>query len=95
MRTIWKYPVSADKQFSLDIPKGAQFLDVQTQGETPVMWFRVESENPPESWHFAVVGTGQPTPDDAEGDDWWHLGTFQMFGGAMVWHLFQRNDWGE
>jgi hypothetical protein len=91
MRTIWKYPLQPSSHFSLDLPKGAEFLHVADQRGAPAMWFRVDSEAETERQHFAVVGTGHPTPDDAEGDVWWHLGSFAMEGGSLMWHLFWRD----
>jgi hypothetical protein len=95
MRTIWKYPVQPTHRFSLDLPKGAIFLHVDRQGDDAMMWFWVDSSAKTEREDFAVVGTGQPTPDDAEGESWWHLGTFLAHGGAFVWHLFQRTPWSD
>jgi hypothetical protein len=93
MRTIWKYPVSVVDRFSLDLPKGYMFLDVQVQREMPMLWVLVDAEAEKERVDFAVVGTGNPFPDPDEGE-YWSIGTFQMCGGALVFHLFYRNPWG-
>ena len=91
-RRIWKYPVPVTDFFSLDLPRGALFLDVQLQGEEPMLWALVAPAESVERVQFAVVGTGNPFPDEGE---WWHIGTFQLHKGMLVFHLFYRNSGGD
>lgn len=95
MRTIWKYPVPITDRFTLQIPGGYSFLDVQVQrdgydNEGAMLWALVDPEKPKEAVDFVLVGTGRSYPDEDDGS-FWHVGTFQMRGGALVWHLFYRD----
>lgn len=85
MRTIHKFPVKS-APFKVALPRGAKFLAVQTQHENPQMWFEVETDRPTQDRTFMIVGTGHSMPDD----ELLHLGTFQMQGGALVFHLYER-----
>ncbi len=65
---------------------GAEFLSVQIQRDEPQMWFLVDPEADSEVRSFTVHGTGHPVV----GDDPLFLGTFQVMGGELVFHLFER-----
>lgn len=85
MKTIWKYRVSlSHSQFSIEMPKGARLLSVQVQGGHPQLWALVDSEVEQESRQFLMAGTGHQGP----GSGWDHVGTFQLFKGGFVGHLF-------
>jgi hypothetical protein len=87
MCTIWKFPVPVSDEFPLVLPTGAQFLSVQTQGTLPQMWFLLDPKARPTHRRFAVFGTGHVIEDL---DRLAYLGTFQMNGGSLVFHLFER-----
>lgn len=80
-RVIYEYAVERGS-FTLGLPVGAQFLDVQIQGTQPVMWFCLDPESREQPCGFTCVGTGEESPDGAR-----YLGTFQMPDG-LVYHLF-------
>ena len=85
MITIYKYPIQMKDQFTIEMPYGAQVLSVQTQRETPCIWALVDSDNWPEKRPFALRGTGH----DCSGlNEARFVGTFQLHGGALVFHLF-------
>jgi len=84
MTTIWKFPIAPDT-FEVELPKGARVLSVQTQGGSPFMWVLVNDQAPKEKRRFTVVGTGH---DCEHIKDWSYVGTFQLNGGALVFHLF-------
>lgn len=90
MRTIWKYRVPLTDRFAHDIPRGFTFLDVQTNYGLPMVWALVDTDQPKVRVDFALVGTGNPYPDQDEGE-FWHLGTFQLHDGELVFHLFYRD----
>lgn len=90
MRTIWKYEVQPTDRFSHEIPRGFMFLDVQMQQGRPQLWALVDTEKPMERVDFALVGTGNSYPDADEGE-FWHVGSFQLHEGALVFHLFYRD----
>ncbi len=86
MREIWKYPVPIAVGFDMDMPEGAEVLTVQVQGASPEMWALVHPDMPKVTRRFRLYGTGQPI----EGRSGRYIGTFQMAGGAFIWHLFEE-----
>lgn len=84
MEKIFKYPVFLQDEFSVNLPEGAQILSVQMQGGKPFFWALIDTDAPLKKYTFIVVGTGNPVkPGDKQ-----FVGTFQMYGGELVFHLF-------
>jgi hypothetical protein len=83
---IWKFPVPAQDEFTLDLPEGPCLpLTVQLQRSDPTLWIRV-SANPnarKTRRTFRVVATGQPFNDEGL----LYVGTFQP-SPDLVFHLF-------
>lgn len=84
-RTIFKYPVS--QLFDIDIPKDAEILVVQAQRGKPEMWVLLDSDASTIKRKFIMIGTGHPMKDTYNKES--YIGTFQMFGGDLVFHLFE------
>lgn len=85
MKTVWKFRVTADDYFTLDLPKGAKPLSVQEQGGEVQMWCLVnDNETIYERRTFRLAGTGHPIKDNVV-----FIGTFQLDGGSLVFHLFE------
>lgn len=92
MHTIWKFEIPIMDNFTLELPDGARFLDVQTQSigivvfsvEKPQAWFLLNPEAKKVTRHFVLVGTGHPVlmPEKLT-----YLGTFQIR--SLVFHLFE------
>ena len=57
----------------------------QMQGEQPQLWALVDPDQPNEWRTFEMYGTGHPMPANP-GE---YVETFQMDGGALVWHVFE------
>jgi hypothetical protein len=87
MSTVWKYPLPDDWRdtFDLDMPAGAQVLAVQVQHGHPCIWALVDPSASLETRLFRIAGTGHPITE-ALGR---HVGTFQMLGGDVVFHVFE------
>jgi hypothetical protein len=83
--TIWKYPFEVTDNVSISMPGGAQILTVQAQNDTPCVWALVDPEAPKQTHHFRVYGTGHPIDEPGQ-----YLGTFQLYGGSLVFHVFER-----
>lgn len=81
MRTIHKFKLDLDT--NLELPSGARFLDVQTQGPDVVAWFLLETLDAKEIRKFSIFGTGQEVPGHMT-----YRGTFQK--PPFVWHLFEN-----
>lgn len=84
MKAIWKFPFKVNDTIKIYIPEGAKFLSVQTQDGVPCLWALVEPDAPKVLMLFDIYGTGHPMPDDPGV----YIGTFQLHGGALVFHLF-------
>lgn len=89
MKTIWKFDVMVNDSVDIEMPAKAEILSIQTQGGLPRMWALVDPNAEKEMRHFAVFGTGHKHPDEVF-DRLVFIGTFQLAGGALVFHLFER-----
>ena len=83
---IWKYELDIANEATLDMPEGAKVLTVQTQEGVCCIWAQVDASKPKVKRHFSVYGTGQPLPQNPG----IYLGTFQLHGGQLVFHVFER-----
>lgn len=86
MRTVFKYEVPIRNEFTLELPRGAEILDVQVQRDQPQLWALVHPTNPLVKRTFHVVGMGHTLPNLEAFD---HIGSFQLHDGALVFHLFE------
>ena len=85
MQTIWKFPVS-ERNFSLNIPEGAQILSVQAQGNKGQMWVLVDPQARKETRVFWAINTGDPLPKG----NLKYIGTYQLDKGNYVLHVFEE-----
>ena len=83
MKTIWKFPITVDDRFDLEMPQDARILTVQAQNGEPCLWAEVYPDNPRETRQFTVVGTGNPMPPAVT-----YVGTWRE--GSFVSHLYER-----
>jgi hypothetical protein len=84
--TIWKYEIMPGV-FDLNMPAGARILSVQVQRGKPYVWALCCPDNEIEKRRLCVVGTGHSTPENIENARF--VGTFQLNGGELVFHLFE------
>jgi hypothetical protein len=87
-KQIWKFAINLNK-IIVEMPKDAEILTIQTQNETPCIWALVNPENAKELRHFEVYGTGHDILYDM-GVERKYINTFQLDGGLLVFHLFER-----
>ena len=85
MKQVFKYPIPIRDDFSLALPGGARILDVQVQNGVGCIWALVDASIPPIMRRFRLAGTGHPLNEP----HLIHIGTFQLEGGALVFHLFE------
>jgi len=83
--TIWKFPIIITDAVAVKMPAGAQVLSVQVQKEVVCLWAIVNPDNPMEDRRFRIYGTGNPCFSPANR----FVGTFQIYGGELVFHLFE------
>ena len=87
MKKIYKYPIEIQDEQVVLLPTGAKILTVQTQSGKAFLWAMV---NPTMHNDMAVTirifGTGHTIQD---ADRLEYIGTIQMCGGALVFHVFK------
>ena len=90
MLKVYKYPVPIKDYFSLELPKGAKILTVQTQRGEPQIWALVNPGNPTETRNFRFAGTGHPITESEKELN--YIGTFQLQGGGFIGHIFEIRE---
>lgn len=86
--TIWKFKIEIVDSQEIPMPTGAQVLTVQMQGGTPFIWAICDPLAPMKDRGFALYGTGHHV-QDMDLPYLRYVGTFQMEGGSLVFHLFE------
>lgn len=89
MKVVWKYPIEIEDAFTVELPAGAKILTAQTQGTVPTFWALVNPDAPKVERAFRFFGTGHQHPDERFGC---YVGTCQIFGGSLVFHLFDMGE---
>lgn len=85
---VYKYPLLLGDWTSVRMPEGALPLCVQVQDGAPCLWARVDIDKPPVTHHFRIAGTGH----DLGSNVGRHIDSFQLHGGALVFHVFAEAD---
>lgn len=85
---IFKYDLSVTDVQDIEMPAGAVLLSVQMQYGRLCVWAVVNPEAPTMPRRFWVIGTGRTVPERIG----IFLGTVQMAGGDLVWHVFGQGD---
>lgn len=99
--TVYRYPVELVDEQTITMPAGAEILHVARREnhhsllgvgspDAVDLWALVDPDQPPEARRIQVVGTGHALGDT---DDLTHLGSVQISGGALVFHVFERRSW--
>ena len=83
MKAIWKYAINPHT--TIQIPQGARLLSVQVQDNQPQLWALVDPAALQVGRMFQAVATGEEFDDDGMT----YIDTFQINGGALVFHLFE------
>jgi hypothetical protein len=87
MLKVYKYEVPLADDFAIEMPMGAQILSFQVQNGGPVLWALVDPDARHMKRHFRLAGTGHKI--DQAPADLRFIGTVQLQGGALVFHLFE------
>jgi len=82
---IYKWMLDILDRQTVMMPRGAKLLDVQVQNATPCLWALCEPLAPKESRCIAIYGTGRLLV----GDPGEYIASFQLSGGALVFHAFE------
>lgn len=85
---IWKETLKVADVQDIMVPAGAEMLCARDQFEQICVWFRCDPSAKKQARTLAIVGTGNPAPA-ADGR---YLGTACLSGGALMFHVFERQD---
>ena len=86
MKSVWKYPLTAEDNIVLALPLGVEPLCVQIQHDEPQLWCLVDpQESACTPREFRHAGTGHPIAEN----NLKYIGSYQLFGGGFVGHLFE------
>jgi len=85
MKTIWKFPFEVTDTLRLSMPDGASIIHVGVQKGQPCIWAIVDPEAYVVPFTFYLRGTGH----SLTGEEGVHIGSFQMYQGDLVFHLFE------
>lgn len=89
-KTIYKYPLLVTDFQEVLMPIGAEILTIQTQDENACLWALVDpNELVVEYRNIEIYGTGHPIYCDM-GISRKYISTFQLQGGKLVFHSFER-----
>lgn len=85
-KAVWKYEIEARDRQSIHMPVNAEILCVQMQNGNPCIWALGDPEDARQEREFLMLGTGHNAAPESIGR---YIGTFQMSGGSLVFHLFE------
>ena len=83
MKTIWKFELETTDRQTISMPKDALILNINTQGDIPVLYALVNTDNKVEYRIIEIFGTGHEIPNGII-----YLGTYSIQ--SMVWHVFDH-----
>jgi len=85
MQAVWKFPLTCADKSIIAMPKNAKVLCVQAQLDEPQIWAVCDINAEKEGRIFAIYGTGH-VHESISGE---YIGTFQLCGGTMAFHVFE------
>lgn len=89
MRKVYKYVLPVDTDCKVDMPVGAEILNIGVQNGDLCAWVLVEVDMPYETRRFSVFGTGHEIPSLNDGYRQ-YLATVLMMHGSLVLHVFEN-----
>lgn len=88
MKSIYKYKIDINRgQFRISGPI-TKLLTVQVQRSQICVWAEIDTDKPDRHFNVFPVGTGWETDKLAYFDKMTYLGTVQLYGGDLVWHMY-------
>lgn len=90
MAQIWKFPLKTIQEQTIKMPSEFEFLALQVQNNRPCIWCVVNpSPEEVEDVTFYTLGTGHNISKEVQ-DNSFYIGTYQLDGGGLVFHVFQK-----
>jgi len=86
MASIYKYLLVPSDEIWVDMPPDSEVLSVGVQNGEMFLWAKVDdSSDRTQGYRFFVRGTGHPLT----GEEGRFIGTVQMRGGSLIFHVFE------
>jgi hypothetical protein len=85
---IWKFPLQLIDTQIISMPYAAKILCVQIQNGVPCLWALCNTNDGVADVTIDIFGTGHSIMDLFTRT---YIGTVQMGGGMLVWHVFERH----
>ena len=86
MKKIFKYELKITGIQYISMPQGSEILCIQTQHNSPCIWALVDPIAESINRKFETVGTGYNVTEIEKSK---YIGTYQIDGGALVFHVFE------
>lgn len=90
-KVVYEYTLPITDVILLQLPKNAEILFVETQNDTPCIWFLVNPKLELEPRYFHLYGTGMEIEGDTLHENV-YVGTFKLRNDSLILHLFERVD---
>ena len=87
--SIWKYRLDVADEQIITMPRFAKILTAELQQGEPSIWVHVDPDERLVPHSILMVGTGHQR-EDLVGVD--YVGTVQMHGGSLVFHVFDGGE---
>lgn len=81
---IWKFTLEVEDEQYIDMPPDAIILSVQVLNDIPCIWAAVPYVMTRSNRLIYTYGTGVPIEKNPGN----YIGTYQLRGGAVVYHVF-------
>jgi hypothetical protein len=83
---IWKFPLQMQDVQKIDMPQIEKILCVQVQNNQPCLWALCYPGTAKQKRKITIYGTGHYMSEGYRD----HIGTFQISGGQLVFHVFDE-----
>lgn len=90
MKTVYKFPLMSAQRQPIVLTRGAEVLSAQMQRDVLCLWVLMDPDAVNVEREVTVAGTGHALTNDASKDIF--VGTVQMEGGALVFHVFVSKE---
>ena len=89
MKVIYKEQLSITNHQIISLPMDSKILTVQMQKESVCLWYSRDATSAQIDCidrHIRIIGTGNLYDDEGLK----YIGTVQMAGGNLIWHVFEE-----
>lgn len=89
MKTIYKYQLNTADIIDIEMPIDSEILTVQAQHGKPCIWAMVDDNGKFKTRRFEIYGTGHEIRPLEEYKCRKYIGTYQLLGGGLIFHVFE------